>query len=119
MSADRPRLLHWMVVTLEKAAGHSDLSLEEQTLISFRLAHYRSEALLTRAEADLLAGELWQARRTLGRIVLGRGFGISTRVQAAAALLAPGAAAAHLARQEGERRESRLARQLSVDRRVR
>ena len=90
--------------TLEKTAARGDLKPAEREILGRSLARRRREATLTDAEAGLVEERRGARRRLLG-LAVGRGFGMRTRLKAAAAAVAPGAA-----RKALRGRDSRLGR---------
>ena len=105
LSSSRVAYAEGHVQTLAKTAARDDLDPDERVVLERSLASRRRTVALTAAEAALTEGDP-SARAQLLRIALGGGYGASTRVKAAGAAVAPGAARRRLARQES----SRLAR---------
>ncbi len=105
LSSSRVAYAEGHVQTLAKTAARDDLDPDERAVLERSLASRRRTVALTAAEAALTEGDP-SARAQLLRIALGSGYGASTRVKAAGAAVAPGAARRRLARQGS----SRLAR---------
>ena len=104
LSSSRVAYAEGHVQTLEKTAARTDLAAGERAVLERSRSRRRRTFALTAAEAALREGDR-AARGRLVRIALGRGYGASTRMKAAGAAVAPGAARRRLERQEASRLE--------------
>jgi GT2 family glycosyltransferase len=108
LSSNRARSLRGRVLALQRAARHPSLTASERQALAASLASHLRRARVAEAEAALLC-HLPGRRRRLMPLVTGSGFGLRTRAKAAAALVAPGLAAAYLrrrSRDKGSRAET-------------
>jgi glycosyltransferase involved in cell wall biosynthesis len=109
LSSDRARSLRINVQILERVRNQPGLNPDERALLDRELPIKRRLANLAHAEWALRQGEPSARRRSL-KIAFGpRGYGVPTRVRAAAAAIAPRTAARVLARQERKTGRSHLA----------
>lgn len=88
LASDRTRQFAGYVAVLEKATFRSDLTTEEQAVLSRSLAAQRRRLFLRKAETALLE-ERPEARRLALRIALGDGFSPGARMKATIAAAFP------------------------------
>jgi glycosyltransferase involved in cell wall biosynthesis len=109
LSARRARSLRAASVVLERASTHPSLTADELQYLGRELAAKRREAALAEAE-EALRGFAPHPRRRSLKVAFGRpGYGITARVRALAAAIAPRAAGLYLERLERTTGRSRLA----------
>jgi glycosyltransferase involved in cell wall biosynthesis len=109
LSSDRARSLRVNVQILERVRRDPGLTPHERALLDRELPVKRRLAALAEAELALRRGDPAARRRSLMIAIGGRGYGLSTRVKAVAAAIAPRTAGRALTRQERTTGRSHLA----------
>jgi glycosyltransferase involved in cell wall biosynthesis len=90
LSADRAAMVEGKIRTLEKARASGVLSDADVKIVDRSLGHYRTEQEIEALRESLLNRK--RARRLAGKIAVTRDVGLHDRVEAAAAVVAPGLA---------------------------
>jgi glycosyltransferase involved in cell wall biosynthesis len=111
LSGDRPKALRERVAILDKLTDNDTLTKGERIVLRKSLASKRARANLAEAQAALREGALVARKRAL-MVMVGRGYGLPTRLNAMLAVLSPRLAARRLECQEARTGRSLLRRSI-------
>ncbi|MCA1842077.1 MAG: glycosyltransferase, partial [Actinobacteria bacterium] len=114
LTASRVAIYKGRADAFEKMAAHPALTPEERALLQGSRERYRREWLLADMEEAIRARSP-DARTKAGAVARKAELSPRTRIKAAGAAVAPGAAAGLLKRREAKRGQSRLRRAVRVD----